>query len=89
LHQVEYALRYCTRTIALKAGEIVYDGPSRALTPEFLAALYGAESEDLFASIDPRPVPEEPEVHRPSAESSLVPFDLARRAAEQRPHLNA
>src|SRR5262245_15650843 len=33
LHQVEYALRYCPRTIALKAGEIVYDGPSSALTP--------------------------------------------------------
>src|SRR5215475_4844105 len=54
LHQVEYALRYCARTIALKAGEIVYDGPSEALTPEFLAAIYGAESEDLFAAFDPR-----------------------------------
>ncbi len=48
LHQVEYAMRYCPRTIALKAGKIVYDGPSRALTPEFLNALYGAESEELF-----------------------------------------
>jgi phosphonate transport system ATP-binding protein len=57
LHQVEYALRYCPRTIALKAGEIVYDGPSEALTPEFLAAIYGAESEDLFAAFDPRSWP--------------------------------
>jgi phosphonate transport system ATP-binding protein len=48
LHQVEYAMRYCPRTIALKDGKIVYDGPSRALTPEFLNALYGAESEELF-----------------------------------------
>jgi phosphonate transport system ATP-binding protein len=48
LHQVEYAMRYCPRTIALKHGKIVYDGPSRALTPEFLNALYGAESEELF-----------------------------------------
>jgi phosphonate transport system ATP-binding protein len=48
LHQVEYAMRYCPRTIALKDGRIVYDGPSRALTPEFLNALYGAESEELF-----------------------------------------
>ena len=48
LHQVEFALRYCPRTIALKHGKIVYDGPSRALTPEFLNALYGAESEELF-----------------------------------------
>src|SRR5262245_19997253 len=54
LHQVEYALRYCPRTIALKAGDIAYDGPSSALTPEFLAAIYGAESDDLFGSMDAR-----------------------------------
>jgi phosphonate transport system ATP-binding protein len=48
LHQVEYALSYCLRTIALKAGQIVYDGPSDALTPGLLCAIYGAESSDLF-----------------------------------------
>lgn len=48
LHQVEYALAYCPRTIALRAGRIVYDGPSRALTAAFLGELYGAESEELF-----------------------------------------
>lgn len=48
LHQVEYALNYCPRTIALREGNIVYDGPSSALTPEFLGELYGAESEELF-----------------------------------------
>ena len=52
LHQVEYALRYCPRTIALKDGAIAYDGPSRALTPEFLGEIYGAEGADLFASLD-------------------------------------
>ena len=48
LHQVEYALGYCPRTIALRRGEVVYDGPSEALTPRFLGDLYGAESEELF-----------------------------------------
>ncbi len=48
LHQVEYALAYCPRTIALRQGEMVYDGPSSALTPDFLAELYGEESESLF-----------------------------------------
>jgi len=48
LHQVEYALSYCPRTIALRDGRIVYDGPSKALTPTFLSELYGAESEELF-----------------------------------------
>ena len=37
LHQVEYALNYCPRTIALRDGEIVYDGPSQALTRIFSA----------------------------------------------------
>ena len=48
LHQVEYALRYCPRTIALRSGEVVYDGPSRALTPALLTSIYGADNEELF-----------------------------------------
>jgi phosphonate transport system ATP-binding protein len=55
LHQVEYAMKYCPRTIALKAGEVVYDGPTDALTPEFLTSIYGAESDDLFASLEREP----------------------------------
>ena len=48
LHQVDYALRYCPRTVALKNGRIVYDGPSSALTPAFLRDLYGAACESMF-----------------------------------------
>jgi phosphonate transport system ATP-binding protein len=48
LHQVGYAIRYCPRTIALRGGQIVYDGPSLALTREFLSELYGDESHELF-----------------------------------------
>jgi phosphonate transport system ATP-binding protein len=48
LHQVEYARRYCPRTIALRDGEIAYDGPSTALTPAFLRDLYGEASEELI-----------------------------------------
>ncbi|MGP1397636.1 MAG: phosphonate ABC transporter ATP-binding protein [Inquilinaceae bacterium] len=47
LHQVEYALRCCPRTVALRDGAVVYDGPSRDLTPELLGSLYGADSEEL------------------------------------------
>ena len=47
LHQVQYARRYCPRTVALAAGRIVYDGPSEALTPDFLKELYGSDSEEL------------------------------------------
>jgi phosphonate transport system ATP-binding protein len=48
LHQVEYALRYCPRTIALKAGRVVFDGPSTTLTPALLTSIYGAEASDLL-----------------------------------------
>jgi phosphonate transport system ATP-binding protein len=46
LHQVDYAVRYCPRTIAMLKGRIVYDGPSTGLTPAFLAELYGSERQD-------------------------------------------
>ncbi|KFI28301.1 phosphonate/organophosphate ester transporter subunit [Haematobacter missouriensis] len=47
LHQVEYARRYCRRTIAMRDGRVVYDGPTTALNNDFLAELYGAASEEL------------------------------------------
>ena len=50
LHQVEYALRYCPRTVALRSGEVVYDGPSSELTPALLKSIYDAEEEDLIMS---------------------------------------
>src|SRR5262249_9034603 len=55
LHQVEYALSYCPRAIALKAGKIVYDGPSDELTPALLSSIYGAELSELFPSSFERP----------------------------------
>jgi phosphonate transport system ATP-binding protein len=55
LHQVEYALTYCQRAIALKAGKIVYDGPSDELTPALLSQIYGAESSEFFPPSFDRP----------------------------------
>ncbi|MEL6481584.1 MAG: phosphonate ABC transporter ATP-binding protein [Pseudomonadota bacterium] len=48
LHQVEYARRYCARTIAMRDGRIVFDGPSRQLTTAFLREIYGEASEELI-----------------------------------------
>ena len=48
LHQVDYALRYCDRVVALKAGEKVYDGPAAGLKREQLIDIYGPEFEDVF-----------------------------------------
>ena len=50
LHQVDFARRYCPRTVALRQGQVVYDGPSSALTPQLLGEFYGTAAEELFAS---------------------------------------
>ena len=53
LHQVDYAIRYCERVVALKAGKIAYDGPSSGLDKATLIEIYGPEIEDAFWEGDP------------------------------------
>ena len=48
LHQVNVAMKYCPRTVALHKGRVVYDGPSAALTPALLRELYGSEADDIL-----------------------------------------
>jgi phosphonate transport system ATP-binding protein len=48
LHQVDYALRYCDRAVALKAGQVVYDGPTNGLDRARLIDIYGPEFEDAY-----------------------------------------
>jgi phosphonate transport system ATP-binding protein len=43
LHQVDYALRYCQRAVALKDGRIHYDGACAELDSRLLNDLYGAD----------------------------------------------
>jgi phosphonate transport system ATP-binding protein len=45
---VDYALRYCDRVVALKAGRKVYDGPASGLKRDKLIDIYGPEFEDVF-----------------------------------------
>lgn len=53
LHQVDYALRYCERVIALQSGRIVYDGPTVDLDNRRLVEIYGPEFEDAFWEAKP------------------------------------
>jgi phosphonate transport system ATP-binding protein len=48
LHQVDMAMQYCPRTIAMRRGKVVYDGPSSALTPALLKQLYGDDARELL-----------------------------------------
>lgn len=43
LHQVDYAMRYCNRVVALKSGRIHFDGSVDALSGVFLNDLYGGD----------------------------------------------
>lgn len=52
LHQVNVALRYCPRTVALHHGSVVYDGPSERLTPALLRDLYGSQADDILSLPD-------------------------------------
>nr|WP_206378118.1 phosphonate ABC transporter ATP-binding protein [Sneathiella limimaris] len=70
LHQVDYALEFCPRTIAMRDGEVVFDGASSQLTPEFLKELYGDESIELLAPEMPAAKPRTPVLEKDLA---LVP----------------
>lgn len=50
IHDVLLAQMFAERIVGLRFGEIVYDGPPNALTPEVLTDIYGEE--DWEATID-------------------------------------
>ena len=43
LHQVEYALEFSDRIIAVSDGKLVFDGAPDDLTPSIIASVYGEE----------------------------------------------
>ncbi|MCU0561720.1 MAG: phosphonate ABC transporter ATP-binding protein [Desulfobacterales bacterium] len=47
LHQVQFALQYCPRSIAMKEGRVVYDGPSADLSSTALRNIYGISSAEI------------------------------------------
>ena len=44
IHHVDLALKYATRLIGIRAGEIVYDGPVDQVTQEILDSIYNGAS---------------------------------------------
>ncbi|CAN7704694.1 MULTISPECIES: phosphonate ABC transporter ATP-binding protein [unclassified Variovorax] len=72
LHQVEIAMKYCPRVVALKQGEVVYDGPSSALSAPLLRELYGVEADELLSAAPS----DNPNVHV-LPQPALVPWAAA------------
>jgi phosphonate transport system ATP-binding protein len=77
LHQVEMALKYCPRVIALHQGRVVFDGASSLLTPPMLRELYGVQADEILAdSLLPAPAPA-PAHHQVTTPSWSVPVAQA------------
>ena len=45
IHHVELAIQYADRIIGIRAGEIVYDGPSKNVDQKVLDSIYGGKAE--------------------------------------------
>ena len=69
LHNVAMARRYCDRIIALRAGELVFDGSPMELDDSRLRHLYGASTEELLMDHNP--------LETPPQTSALQPMALA------------
>jgi phosphonate transport system ATP-binding protein len=67
LHQVDVAIRYCPRVVALNQGRIVYDGPSAQLTPALLRELYGMDADEFFSGSELLP-------HSPKTQAAILPW---------------
>ena len=48
LHQVQMVRRYCDRAIALREGEVLFDGATVDLDDDRLASIYGAAARELI-----------------------------------------
>jgi phosphonate transport system ATP-binding protein len=53
LHNVALARQYCDRIVALRQGELVYDGPPLGLDIARLQQLYGTQAEQLITAPEP------------------------------------
>ena len=89
LHQVEYARMYCPRTIALKAGEVVFDGASTDLTAARLREIYGDASEELIlpglADAAPAPAGARAGAAAPAGQAAAAEVAAAALAVPMRP----
>lgn len=54
LHQVDYARKYATRIIGIKAGQIVYDGSPNELTEEIIQDIYKGKEEQMVLRQEPK-----------------------------------
>jgi phosphonate transport system ATP-binding protein len=84
LHQIDVAMKYCSRTVALRDGCVVYDGPSSNLRASVLRELYGTAASELLADSDAaaaRPEDAAWDAARRTARTALLPTDASARSS--------
>jgi phosphonate transport system ATP-binding protein len=59
LHQVDFALNYCSRVVALKDGQVYYDGPAAQCSQTRLKEIYGTAFDEIAAIVPDRNQPTE------------------------------
>jgi phosphonate transport system ATP-binding protein len=62
LHQIDWAVRFCKRVVALRSGQVVYDGPAKGLCIDTLRTIYGGEfhaagGDDIASALRPASTP--------------------------------
>jgi phosphonate transport system ATP-binding protein len=81
LHQVEMALKYCPRIIALHQGSVVFDGAASTLTPALLRELYGVHADEILAdSLRPASSPASPAAPAAQSPTHAWPVPMAHAA---------
>ncbi len=83
LHQVDIAMQYCPRTVALRRGKVVYDGPSAALSPALLKKLYGDDARELLDETHDKAHDKLHIESHDGADANHAPHDTAPTAAAQ------
>ncbi|WP_374630719.1 phosphonate ABC transporter ATP-binding protein [Ferrovibrio sp.] len=51
LHQVDFALKYCRRVVALRDGRVMFDGAAEQVSADMLRGIYGNNSDLDFGSL--------------------------------------
>lgn len=61
LHQVDFALKYCDRVVALRDGRVMFDGAASAVTAALLRGIYGENTDLDFGDLERPSYPALPE----------------------------
>lgn len=73
LHQIDVALRYCPRVVALRDGEVVFDGSASDLTSQRLTELFGMSDVTSFDQHMPDKLHAGSATRQAPLQSALIP----------------